>query len=113
MIVPTYNAAENLATRVTALRALPGDIHVLVVDDSSPDGTGRIADELAAEDTGVHTLHRPAKQGLGAAYKAGFGEGLRRGYPYLCTMDADFSHDPERLPALITKAADGYDLVAM
>ncbi len=111
MIVPTYNEAENLATLVMALRALPGDIHVLIVDDNSPDGTGRIAEELAAQDPGVHTLHRPAKQGLGAAYKAGFGEGLRRGYGYLCTMDADFSHDPERLPALLTKAAGGYDLV--
>jgi glycosyltransferase involved in cell wall biosynthesis len=111
MIVPTYNEAENLAALVTALRALPGNIHVLVVDDNSPDGTGRIADGLAAQDEGVHVLHRAAKQGLGAAYKAGFAEGLRRGYTYICTMDADFSHDPERLPSLLAKAAAGYDLV--
>jgi len=111
MIVPTYNEAENLTTLVKALRALPGDIHVLIVDDNSPDGTGEIASTLAAQDTGVHSLHRPAKQGLGSAYKAGFYEGLRRGYGYLCTMDADFSHDPERLPALLNKAASGYDLV--
>ncbi|MEZ4678815.1 MAG: polyprenol monophosphomannose synthase [Caldilineaceae bacterium] len=111
MIVPTYNEAENLANLVTALRGLPGDIHVLIVDDNSPDGTGQIADELAIHDAGVHVLHRPAKAGLGAAYKAGFGEGLRRGYGYLCTMDADFSHDPACLPALLTKATTGYDLV--
>ncbi|MCB0084020.1 MAG: polyprenol monophosphomannose synthase, partial [Caldilineaceae bacterium] len=111
MIVPTYNEAENLAALVTALRALPGNIHVLVVDDNSPDGTGQIADELAAQDSGVHVLHRAGKQGLGAAYKAGFYEGLRRGYTYICTMDADFSHNPERLPSLLAKAAEGYDLV--
>lgn len=111
MIVPTYNEAENLEALVTALRALPGNIHVLVVDDNSPDGTGRIADALAAQDSAVHVLHRAEKQGLGAAYKAGFYEGLRRGYTYICTMDADFSHDPERLPSLLAKAAEGYDLV--
>lgn len=111
MIVPTYNEAENLAALVTALRALPGNIHVLVVDDNSPDGTGQIAEELAAQDSGVHVLHRAGKQGLGAAYKAGFYEGLRRGYTYICTMDADFSHNPERLPSLLAKAAEGYDLV--
>jgi len=111
MIVPTYNEADNLETLVTALRALPGDIHVLVVDDNSPDGTGQIAAALATQDVGVHVLHRAEKQGLGAAYKAGFYEGLRRGYIYICTMDADFSHDPERLPSLLTKAASGYDLV--
>lgn len=111
MIVPTYNEAENIETLVTVLRALPGNIHVLIVDDNSPDGTGQLADALAAQDDGVHVLHRAAKQGLGQAYKAGFREGLRRGYTYICTMDADFSHDPERLPALLTKAAEGYDLV--
>ncbi|HRW06030.1 MAG TPA: polyprenol monophosphomannose synthase [Caldilineaceae bacterium] len=111
MIVPTYNEAENLEALVTALRTLPGNIHILVVDDNSPDGTGRIADALAATDSGVHVLHRAEKQGLGAAYKAGFYEGLHRGYTYICTMDADFSHDPERLPSLLTKAAEGYDLV--
>jgi len=111
MIVPTYNEAENLEALVTQLRALPGNIHVLVVDDNSPDGTGQLADQLAALDRGVHVLHRPLKQGLGAAYKAGFTEGLRRGYTFLCTMDADFSHDPARLPDLLHKASRGYDLV--
>jgi glycosyltransferase involved in cell wall biosynthesis len=111
MIVPTYNECENISRLVARLRALPGDIHVLIVDDNSPDGTGAIVDELAANDNGVHVIHRPGKQGLGTAYKAGFVYGLARGYPYLCTMDADFSHSPEALPALLALAGQGYDLV--
>jgi glycosyltransferase involved in cell wall biosynthesis len=111
VIVPTYNEAENVAALVQQLRALPGNVHVLVVDDNSPDGTGQIADALATHDPGVHVLHRLAKAGLGEAYKAGFREGLQRGYLYLCTMDADFSHDPARIPDLLTKASQGYDLV--
>ncbi|MEZ4863534.1 MAG: polyprenol monophosphomannose synthase [Caldilineaceae bacterium] len=111
MIVPTYNEAENIASLVGQLRALPGDIHVLIVDDNSPDGTGAISDKLAAADPGVHVLHRAAKQGLGAAYRAGFQAGLRHGYAYLCTMDADFSHDPAALPALIKLASQDFDLV--
>jgi len=111
MVVPTYNERENLARLVGRLRALPGDVHVLVVDDSSPDGTGAIADAIAACDPGVHVLHRAGKLGLGTAYRAGFRHGLEHGYDYICTMDADFSHSPESLPALIDKAASGYDLV--
>ena len=111
MVVPTYNERENLARLVGRLRALPGDVHVLVVDDSSPDGTGAIADAIAACDPGVHVLHRAGKLGLGTAYRAGFRYGLEHGYDYICTMDADFSHSPESLPALIDKAASGYDLV--
>lgn len=111
MIVPTYNERENLARVVGRLRALPGDIHVLVVDDNSPDGTGAIADRLAEADPCVHVLHRSGKLGLGTAYKAGFRHGLEHGFVYICTMDADFSHSPESLPALLDKAAMGYDLV--
>ena len=111
MVVPTYNERENLARLVGRLRALPGDVHVLVVDDSSPDGTGAIAAAIAACDPGVHVLHRAGKLGLGTAYRAGFRYGLEHGYDYICTMDADFSHSPESLPALIDKAASGYDLV--
>ncbi len=111
MIVPTYNEKENLAKLVARLRALPDNVHVLVVDDNSPDGTGQIADVLAAGDSGVHVLHRPGKLGLGTAYRAGFAFGLRHQYHYLCTMDADFSHSPESLPDLLAKAAAGYDLV--
>lgn len=111
VIVPTYNEAENIANLVTQLRALPGNVHVLVVDDNSPDGTGQIVTALATHDAGIHLLHRPKKEGLGEAYKAGFREGLQRGYLYLCTMDADFSHDPARIPDLLTKASTDCDLV--
>ncbi|MCB0113784.1 MAG: polyprenol monophosphomannose synthase [Caldilineaceae bacterium] len=111
VIVPTYNEKENLAKLVGRLRALPGDVHVLVVDDNSPDGTGDIADGMAATDPGVHVLHRSGKLGLGTAYRTGFRYGLDRDYRYICTMDADFSHSPESVPDLLDKAASGYDLV--
>lgn len=110
-IVPTYNERENIERLVTQLRAQPGDIHVLIVDDNSPDGTGEIVERLAAIDAGVKVIHRAGKLGLGTAYKAGFRYGLEHGYQYLCTMDADFSHDPNSLPSLIEKAATGFDLV--
>ncbi len=111
VIVPTYNEKENLDPLVRRLRSLPQEVHVLVVDDNSPDGTGQIADALAAGDPGVRVLHRPAKLGLGTAYRAGFRYGLEQGYRFLCTMDCDFSHSPESLPALLAKAGEGYDLV--
>ncbi|MCS6827461.1 MAG: polyprenol monophosphomannose synthase [Caldilinea sp.] len=111
VIVPTYNERENLAQLVGRLRNLPGDVHVLIIDDASPDGTGAIADALAARDPGVRVLHRPGKLGLGTAYRAGFRYGVEQGYEYLCTMDADFSHSPESLPDLLNMAVDGYDLV--
>ena len=110
-IVPTYNERENITRLVADLRALPGDVHVLVVDDNSPDGTGELVDEMTALDSGVHIIHRPGKLGLGTAYKAGFGFGLANEYEYICTMDADFSHDPRSLPALLQAAVDGADLV--
>jgi glycosyltransferase involved in cell wall biosynthesis len=111
VVVPTYNERENIQHLVTELRGLPGDIHVLVVDDHSPDGTGEIVDRLAASDAGTYVLHRTGKLGLGTAYKAGFAYGLHRGYHFICTMDADFSHNPTSLPALLDKASQGYDLV--
>ncbi len=111
MIVPTYNERENLANLVGALRSQRGDIHVLIVDDNSPDGTGVIADALAAGDAAVHVIHRADKLGLGTAYRAGFNYGLAHGFEYLCTMDADFSHDPASLPLLIDMASTGVDLV--
>lgn len=111
MIVPTYNELENLPALVGRLRSLPGDVHVLIVDDHSPDGTGLMADAIAACDPGVTVLHRSGKLGLGTAYRAGFQHGLSQGYQFLCTMDADFSHSPESVPALLDKAASGYDLV--
>jgi glycosyltransferase involved in cell wall biosynthesis len=111
MIVPTYNESENLARLVGRLRQLSGDVHILVVDDASPDFTGAIADAIAACDPGVRVLHRTGKLGLGTAYKAGFDFGITQGYDYICTMDADFSHSPESLPAMLDMAASGYDLV--
>lgn len=112
MIVPTYNERENLPHLVRQLRSLPGDLHVLIVDDNSPDGTGDLADDLVYHDAdGVAVLHRSGKLGLGTAYKAGFAYGLGRGYRYLCTMDADFSHNPADVPALLDKAQSGFDMV--
>lgn len=111
VIVPTYNECENIEHLVGQIRSQPGDIHVLIVDDNSPDGTGALVEHLVTADAGVHVLHRSSKLGLGTAYKAGFDYGLRHQYQYLCTMDADFSHDPASLPALLEKAASGYDLV--
>jgi dolichol-phosphate mannosyltransferase len=99
--IPTYQEAENIAAIVgRALAAVP-EAHVLVADDASPDGTGDIADLLAVGDDRVHVLHRPGKQGLGAAYRAAFAWGLAAGYDVLVEMDADGSHRPEQLPALL------------
>jgi dolichol-phosphate mannosyltransferase len=115
VIIPTYNEAENLEAIVTAAVAeletvRPGTHRVLVVDDNSPDGTGQIADRLAAELAAVEVLHRPGKQGLGQAYIAGFRRALSAGAELVIEMDADFSHDPRYLAELLT-AADGADLV--
>jgi glycosyltransferase involved in cell wall biosynthesis len=102
-IVPTYNECENIERLVKQIRMQPGDIHVLIVDDNSPDGTGKIVDQMALTDPGVMVLHRAGKLGLGTAYKAGFRYGLEQGYQFLCTMDADFSHDPDLIPVLVEK----------
>lgn len=109
-IIPTYNEAENIESIVDRVLAASDDIDVLVVDDSSPDGTGDIADRLAAASDRVHVLHRASKDGLGAAYKEGFAWGLERGYWALAEMDADGSHRPEDLPRLVEHLA-GHDLV--
>jgi dolichol-phosphate mannosyltransferase len=115
LFLPTYNEAENLEAIVRAAAdrleaAAPGEWRVLVVDDASPDGTGEIADRLAVEIAGVEVLHRPGKQGLGAAYLAGFEHALAGGAEYVIVMDADFSHDPRHLPAMIA-ATERADLV--
>ena len=112
VVIPTYNERENLEMIVTRLHAALPKAHVLVVDDGSPDGTGALADELAAADAGgrVHVLHRTEKNGLGAAYVAGFGWGLERDYAVLVEMDADGSHAPEDLPRLLDALTDA-DLV--
>lgn len=106
VIIPTYNEADNLGPIVSRLRAAVPEADVLIADDNSPDGTGRIADELAAKDDHVHVLHREAKQGLGATYVAGFRWGLERGYGVLVEHDADGSHQPEQLPRLLEALSD-------
>jgi len=110
VLIPTYDEAENVVPIVTRVRAAVPAAHVLVADDASPDGTGALADRLAAADPAVHVLHRPAKQGLGAAYLDGFGWGLARGYDVFVEMDADGSHRPEELPRLLG-ALESADLV--
>ncbi|HZE51457.1 MAG TPA: polyprenol monophosphomannose synthase [Jatrophihabitantaceae bacterium] len=110
VIVPTYNERENVESIIERTLGSVPDANVLIVDDGSPDGTGKIANELAATDTRVHVLHRTAKAGLGAAYIAGFGWGLERDYDVLVEMDADGSHAPEQLPLLLA-ALGGADLV--
>lgn len=110
VIIPTYNEAENIKPIVARVRAAVPEVDILVADDNSPDGTGKLADELAAADQQVHVLHRQGKEGLGAAYMAGFRWGIEHGYGVLVEMDADGSHQPEELPRLLT-ALKGADLV--
>jgi dolichol-phosphate mannosyltransferase len=111
LVLPTYNEAANLEPIAAAiLEHLPGDRRLLVVDDSSPDGTGEIADRLAAANPDVEVLHRPDKEGLGPAYVAGLRRALAGGAALIAHMDADFSHDPADVPRLLA-AADDADLV--
>ncbi|MGO4104898.1 polyprenol monophosphomannose synthase [Leifsonia sp. YAF41] len=110
VIIPTFNEIDNLEPIVSRVRANVADAEVLIVDDSSPDGTGILADTLAAQDPRVHVLHRSAKNGLGAAYLEGFTWALSRGYETLVQMDADGSHLPEQLPSLLAASA-GADVV--
>ena len=107
VIVPTYNEADNVGpVSIAILAALPAAT-VLVVDDDSPDGTGRLADELAAADHRIRVLHRAAKQGLGRAYLAGFAVALEGGATTIVQMDADFSHDPDALPDIVAPVVEG------
>jgi dolichol-phosphate mannosyltransferase len=110
VVIPTYNEAANLPTLVPQVLAQDRRLDVLVVDDNSPDGTGRVADDLAAREPRVHVLHRDGKQGLGTAYIAGFKWALQCGYDYIFEMDADFSHDPAYLKEFL-KAIQSADLV--
>lgn len=110
VIVPTYNERENIGPFIGAVLAAAPTVDILIVDDNSPDGTGRIADEIAAREQRLEVLHRPGKAGLGTAYIAGFQHALAHGYERIVEMDADFSHRPEDLPKLL-RAADGADLV--
>jgi dolichol-phosphate mannosyltransferase len=110
VVVPTYNERDNIELIVSRIRSAVPDAHVLIVDDNSPDGTGEIADKLAASDRSVHVLHRPGKSGLGTAYIAGFTWGLDNGYGVLVEQDADGSHDPADLPQMLA-ALQTADLV--
>jgi len=112
VIVPTYNERENLEQLVGMLLELPVQISVVVVDDNSPDGTGELADRLAAEHAGrVHVIHRAGKLGLGTAYLTGFERAIDLGAERVMTMDADFSHHPRYIPAMVEKSKVGADLV--
>lgn len=110
VVLPTYNESRNLPQIVPAVLSQDPRLEVLVVDDNSPDGTGRIADALAATFARVNVMHRPGKAGLGRAYLDGFRWGLERGYDLLFEMDADFSHDPTYLPQLVAAIRGGADL---
>ena len=110
VIVPTYNEARNLPQIVPSILSQDRRLEVLVVDDNSPDGTGKLADGMAAHDDRIHVLHRPGKQGLGRAYLAGFRWALEHKYDFVLEMDADFSHDPKFLPRFLDAVRDA-DLV--
>ncbi|MDN5605188.1 polyprenol monophosphomannose synthase [Rothia sp. HC945] len=109
-VIPTYNELEALPVVIERLRAAQPEVHVLVVDDNSPDGTGELADRLSREDEKIHVLHRKGKGGLGAAYIAGFTWGMERDYEVLVEMDADCSHQPEQLGRLLEAIDRGADL---
>jgi len=110
VVIPTYNEAENLPLIVPAVLEQDPRIEVLVVDDNSPDGTGKLADELVEQTGRVHVLHRPGKAGLGAAYRAGLTRALKMGADVLIQMDADFSHPPDVLPVMLEEIRE-HDVV--
>ncbi len=110
VIIPTYNEAKNLPQILPLILMQDERIEVLVVDDNSPDGTGRMADEISASEPRVHVLHRQGKQGLGTAYRTGFRWALKRDYEFVFEMDGDFSHDPKHLPEFLAAIEDA-DLV--
>ena len=110
VVIPTYNELSNIEKLVQAVFSASSELDILIVDDNSPDGTGQLADEFAGENPRIKVLHREKKLGLGSAYVAGFKYALTNGYDYVFEMDADFSHNPERLPDFIERSKD-FDLV--
>ena len=110
IVIPTYNEIENIERIIKAIFSYQPDINILVVDDNSPDGTGDLVKKIQKDQKTIHLLERPGKQGLGAAYMAGFKFALQNGYEYIFEMDADFSHDPKEIPQFL-KAIDTSDLV--
>ncbi|HSO68872.1 MAG TPA: polyprenol monophosphomannose synthase [Arachnia sp.] len=111
VIIPTYNESQNIESIATRIRRAVPQAHILVADDNSPDGTGAIADRLAEADEQIHVMHRRGKEGLGAAYLAGFHWGLDEGFGVLVSHDADGSHQPEELPRLLRAISEGADMV--
>ena len=109
--IPTFNERDNVEAIARAALEADSQVDVLVIDDNSPDGTGKIADRLAANEPRAHVLHRTNKEGLGRAYLDGFRWALERGYEFILEMDADFSHDPKYLPRFLDQAQAGIDLV--
>ena len=110
IVIPTYNESENISRLIPQLLAVSAEISVLVVDDSSPDGTSDVVRAMASRDARVHLIERPRKMGLGTAYVAGFTFAIERGYDYVFEMDADFSHDPAEIPNFLAQMSD-HDLV--
>jgi len=110
IIIPTYNEKENVPRLVQEIARYQKDVHILFVDDNSPDGTGQIVKGLQENNPHIHLLERPGKMGLGSAYLAGFKYALARGYEFIFEMDADFSHDPKEIPKFL-EAIENYDLV--
>lgn len=111
VVVPTYDERENIQEFLGALRSAVPAADVLVVDDNSPDGTGALAEQSAAELGQIKVLHRPGKLGLGSAYRNGFTVALDEGYDVIVSMDVDFSHDPQVIPAMLAQIAEGADAV--
>ena len=109
VVLPTYNEAQNIERLLSALRQSVPEATLLVVDDASPDGTGRLADACAAQSDLIHVIHRSGKEGLGSAYRHGFGWAIERGYDTIVSMDSDFSHDPAAVPALVAAVNQGAD----
>src|SRR5262245_1574617 len=110
VVIPTYNERDNIVRLTGEILAQHPSLQILIVDDNSPDGTGKIADELAAANGRIRVIHRAGKMGLGSAYRAGFKTALDMGADYLIEMDADFSHNPEVLPVFLEAMKDA-DLV--
>ncbi len=111
IVLPTYNEAENIGSFLRSVRVAAPDAFVLVVDDNSPDGTGALAEQAAADLGSIKVLHREGKLGLGAAYRSGFAVAFDEGYDVVVSMDSDFSHDPGVIPAMLRCIADGADVV--
>jgi glycosyltransferase involved in cell wall biosynthesis len=111
VVIPTYNEVENLRPLAERLLGLPVAVEVLCVDDDSPDGTGQLADEIAAAEPRFHVIHRTADRGYARSSKEGFAWGLARDYDVICTMDGDLSHDPEALLGMVARLGDDADLV--